>query len=61
MIDKHGTEAKVRDILRTHFISDAAYEHLKNNEFDDFVIEREKAMKQHIIDNVGVGNLVDSE
>jgi hypothetical protein len=56
MIDKHGSETKVREILRTHFISDAAYEHLKNDEFDDFVIEREKAIKQHIIDNVGVGD-----
>ncbi|EMA63304.1 hypothetical protein C469_02935 [Halorubrum lipolyticum DSM 21995] len=56
MIDKHGSETKVQEILQTHLITDSAYEHLRNDEFDDFAIEREKAIKQHIIDNVGVGN-----
>ncbi len=55
MIDKHGREEAVRELLRSHFISDQAYESLKQDDFDTFVLEREKAIKAHIVENVGIG------
>jgi len=49
MTKKHGDETKVKDILKKHFISEKAYEYMKEDNFDDFVIERERAIKIHLI------------
>lgn len=54
MIKKHGTEEKVKLTLSEHFINDAAYEAMKQDNFDDFVIEREKAIKEHLISTLGL-------
>jgi len=49
MIDKYGNEEKVKSILAEHLITEKAFEYMKEDNFDNFVIEREKAIKQHII------------
>lgn len=49
MIEHHGTEYKVKDIFKEHFISERAYQYLKSDDFDNFLLEREKQLKQSII------------
>lgn len=49
MIEKHGSENKVKEIFKNHLITAKAYEYMKEDNFDDFIIEREKAIKQYII------------
>jgi hypothetical protein len=53
MIEKHGSEEKVKDILRGHFITDEAYEAMKKDEFDNFIAAREAAMRKHIASRLG--------
>ena len=54
MEDKHGSEEEVKSLLQGHFISDSAYEYLVNDDFDNFVTEREKEIKRQVIDNIGI-------
>ena len=54
MIKKHGSEEKVKRTLAEHLINDAAYEAMKQDNFDDFIIEREKAIKEHLISTLGL-------
>jgi hypothetical protein len=54
MIKNHGSEDKVKDLLKEHFISESAYEYLLDDDFDNFVIEREKEIKRHVIENIGI-------
>lgn len=54
MIKKHGDEDKVKLILQDHLISEKTYECLKENDFDNFIIEREKDIKNHIISKMGI-------
>jgi len=54
MIKKYGDETKVKEILKKHFISEKAYEYMKEDDFDDFVIERERAIKEHLISTLGI-------
>ena len=49
MIEKHGSENKVKEIFERHLITGKAYEYMKEDDFDNFIIEREKAIKKHII------------
>ena len=49
MLHINGDESKVSSILESHFISHQAFEHMKNDDFDNFILEREKAIKNHII------------
>lgn len=56
MIRNYNGEEKVKELLRGHFISEEAYRHLKNDDFDNFVIEREKEIKRQIIDQTGIQN-----
>ena len=49
MIKKHGSENKVKEIFKNHLITEKAYEYMKEDNFDNFIIEREKAIKKHII------------
>lgn len=44
----HGGESQVMELLQNHFITDAAYEHLKNNDFDNFIVEREGEIKRQL-------------
>ena len=57
MRDKYGgDEQKVKSILQGHMITDKAFEYMKEDDFDNFVIEREKAIKQHIIPKLEIHN-----
>ncbi|WP_115864982.1 DUF262 domain-containing protein [Halorussus litoreus] len=52
MEEIHGDEETVRELMKGHFISDAAYDHLKNDDFDSFIMEREAEIKQQLIDRI---------
>lgn len=52
MIERRGNEQEVKSILEGHLINEKAFEYMKEGDFDNFVIEREKAIKQHIISNL---------
>jgi hypothetical protein len=54
MIEKHGSENKVKEIFERHLITEKAYEYMKEDDFDNFIIEREKAIKKHIISILGI-------
>jgi ribosomal protein L23 len=54
MIKKHGSENKVKKIFKNHLITEKAYEYMKKDDFDNFIIEREKAIKKHIISILGI-------
>lgn len=45
-------EQKVKLILQKHLINEKAFEYMKVDDFDSFVIEREKAVREHIISNL---------
>jgi hypothetical protein len=46
LIEKHD---KVKAILQGHLINEAAFECMKQDDFDSFVAEREKEMKKEIL------------
>lgn len=48
MINIHTTEDNVKQLLKKHFINKKAYLYLKNNDFDNFIKEREKEIKKYI-------------
>jgi hypothetical protein len=52
MEEIHGSEMAVRELMRGHFISDAAYDHLKNDDFDSFIMERESEIKEQLIERI---------
>lgn len=52
MEEIHGSEMAVRELMREHFISDAAYDHLKNDDFDSFIMERESEIKEQLIERI---------
>jgi len=54
MIETGESEEQIKSLLKEHFISESAYEHLINDDFDNFIIEREKEIKGHVIDNIGI-------
>ena len=54
MLRKHGDEATVEEILAGHFITSAAYKYMKQDDFDHFVLEREKAIREHLISRLGI-------
>ncbi|MCG2736734.1 MAG: DUF262 domain-containing protein [Candidatus Methanoperedenaceae archaeon] len=56
MIDKHRDEEEVKSILQGHLITEKAFEYMKEDDFDNFAIEREKAIKQHILSKMGMRN-----
>ncbi|MGV9200722.1 MAG: GmrSD restriction endonuclease domain-containing protein [Promethearchaeia archaeon] len=49
MKNKLGSEEKVKSIFEEHLINEKAYEHMKNDDFDKFVKERERTIKRYII------------
>jgi hypothetical protein len=49
MIEKHGSEDKVKSIFQEHLINDTALEFMKQDHFDNFVVEREKEIKKEIL------------
>lgn len=49
MISRHGDESSVKELFQNHLISEQAYEYLKEDEFDNFVDQREKDIKAHLI------------
>jgi len=54
LMDKYGNEDGVKTILKGHLITEKAFEYMKEDHFDDFVIEREKAIKEHIISKLKI-------
>jgi len=48
MEEIHGGEEEVKRLLENHLISEEAYENLKNDNFDDFAVQREKDLKNEI-------------
>jgi hypothetical protein len=52
LIDKHGSETKVKSILLNHLIDDVCYEYLKTDDFNKFLIERGRTIKQHILSSL---------
>jgi len=56
LTDEYGDEHKVRSILQGHLINEKAFEYMKEDHFDNFVIEREKVIKQHMISILGIEN-----
>lgn len=52
MVEKYGNEEKVKSIFRKHLVNEKAYEYLKNNNFDEFILERERSIKKHIIEKL---------
>jgi len=56
MLRKHGNEEKVISILETHLISHEAYGHLKSDDFDAFIGERERTIKRHLLNKLGLDN-----
>jgi len=54
MIEKIGNENKVKEIFKKHLITKKAYEYMKEDDFDNFIIEREKTIKQYIISILGI-------
>jgi hypothetical protein len=49
MFGKCGDEDRVKAVLAGHLISESAYAYLKQDDFDNFIIERERAIKTHLI------------
>jgi hypothetical protein len=54
MIEKHESEDEVKKMFERHLITEKAYEYMKEDNFDNFIIEREKAIKKHIISMLGI-------
>jgi hypothetical protein len=52
IIKKYNSEQKVKQILKRHFITESAYNFLKKDDYDQFILEREKAIKQHLINKL---------
>ena len=49
MISIHGLD-EVKNLLIAHFISEQAFEFLIDDDFENFIIEREKDIKRGIIE-----------
>lgn len=49
MTDIYGNDNEVKSILKGHLITESVFECMKEDHFNNFVIEREEAIKQHII------------
>jgi len=56
MTDKYGNDDEVKSIFTGHLITERAFEYMKEDHFDNFVIEREKAIKEHIILKLKIWN-----
>jgi len=54
MIEKHESEDEVKKMFARHLVTEKAYEYMKEDDFDNFIIEREKAIKKHIIFILGI-------
>ncbi len=54
MIEKHGSEDKIKLIFQEHLINDVAFQFMKQDDFDNFVIEREKEIKKEIVKKLGI-------
>jgi hypothetical protein len=54
MLKKHKDEIIVKKIMRGHLISSTAYNFMKRDNFDKFVEEREKAIKEHLKERLGL-------
>ena len=57
LVDKYnGNVQRVKLLFEEHFINEKAFEYMKDDDFDNFVLEREKTLKHHIISKLEMGN-----
>lgn len=49
-----GNESEFKNLLRTHFIDDKAYEHMLNDNFERFILARQTVLMQKISSLIGV-------
>ncbi|MEA3349815.1 MAG: hypothetical protein U9Q82_04260, partial [Chloroflexota bacterium] len=54
MLEMHGDETTVKNILHRHFISINAYKYMKEDNFDKFITEREKVIREHLKERLGL-------
>jgi hypothetical protein len=52
IIKKYNDKQKAKVIFKRHFITESAYNFLKNDDYDQFILEREKAIKEHLINKL---------
>ena len=52
MISRHEGPEEVKQLLKEHFITDKAYHHLQNDDFDNFIRERVREIKRRLKDRV---------
>ena len=57
-LEQHGkNEAKLLETLRSHFISEAAYQSLKKDNVESFVNQRHEALERAVQDLLSPANL----
>lgn len=54
MIRKHGSEEAVQSLLAAHFINESALIFMLDDDFDNFILEREKEIKLFLISKLGL-------
>ena len=54
LISYWGDEHKVKTILNRHLISEDAFRFMTEDDFDSFIIEREKSIKEHLISKLEI-------
>lgn len=54
MLQKLGGVQKMKEVLDSHFINEAAYEAMKNNDYDAFLAAREKSITAEIKSKCGI-------
>lgn len=53
MISIHGAD-DTKEMLNEHFISDEAFQFLRQDDFDNFIVERENEIKRRVIESTGI-------
>jgi hypothetical protein len=48
MKTKLGSEEKVKEVLRTYLIDESAFNAMKNDNYKEFLVEREKTLNKEI-------------
>ena len=56
-IKKHGGEQELIKILKSHLVNKIAYELLRKDDFDGFLLEREREVLRKIAELVGIENI----
>lgn len=54
MMRKHGSEGSVQSLLAEHFINESAFICMLDDDFDNFIHEREKEIQRYLISKLGL-------